>query len=316
MMLGVIKLLVPACAALATIPLAACSSGPDNNGATPLALAPSSSATLPFGKSSKDILYVTDSGTNELITFAWPKPKSPTGTIVGPPSEPQGMCADQSGHAFVSNTGDENVLEYTGTTLTNTLTDGGQYPVDCSYDTSSGNLAVANILSTGDGAGTVALYRNAQGKPKLILGGPLHHVYALAYDGSGNLFAAGETSSYAVAFAELTAGSKKFKVICPNGFQGGEIAFPGGLAWDGKYIVVGNQDGDVYRIKGCKVVGTTVIGTGSSDIVYFTIAGNRLIAPDAGNADVDIFAYPKGGMPVQVLTGFSQPIGAAVSVSK
>jgi hypothetical protein len=292
--------------------LAACSAGPGGNGVTPFVQQASSMASLPFGKSSKDLLYVSDSGTNEVLSYAWPNPKT-GGVLNGSFSEPQGECADTKGNVYITNTGDSNILEYTGTKLTNTLTDPRQYPVDCSYDTLNGNLAVSDIVSTGDGGGSVAIYKGAKGTPKIIGGGILQRVYFIAYDGSGNLFAAGETSNYGVALAELPAGSKKFKRICPNGVGGGALEFPGGLAWDGKYIVISNQDTQtVERIKGCSIVGKTVL-EGSVDIVSFAIVGKYLIAPDAGAAQVEIYAYPQGGSPIQVLTGFSEPIGAAVS---
>jgi hypothetical protein len=55
---------------------------------------------------------------------------------------------------------------------------------------------------------------------------------------------------------------------------------------------------------GCKTVGFTPLD-GASDIEQFYISGNKLIGPDAGNLNVGIYPYPKGGSAEMTLTGFS-----------
>ncbi|HEY3674376.1 MAG TPA: hypothetical protein VGK84_00130, partial [Candidatus Tumulicola sp.] len=102
-----------------------------NPGLPPTAEQPSSISRLSLADATKATLYVSDSGTNEVTTFAWPKPK--TGSALrGSFSEPQGECADASGNVFITNTGGSNVLEYSGSKLVNTLLDAGEYPVGCS----------------------------------------------------------------------------------------------------------------------------------------------------------------------------------------
>jgi hypothetical protein len=295
--------------AASIVTLTACSSPNGNAGITPAAMRPSSVSSVPLGTPAKTQLYISDPGTNEVEVFGWPKPKTGS-ALSGSFSEPQGECADTKGDVFITNTGESNILEYTGTKLTSTIADSGEYPVGCSYDPKSGDLAVSNIITTGDGAGSVAIFKKAMGKPHIVKSAAISRFFSVAYDGSSDLFATGQASAGGSVLAEMTPGSKKFKIICNDSFGG---TFPGGLAWDGKYIVVGNQDGEtVSRIQNCKVVGTTQL-LGSVDIVGFAIAGNRLIGPDAGGAAVEIYAYPKGGDPIQVLTGFSEPIGAAVA---
>jgi hypothetical protein len=297
--------------AVATLVLAACASPGSYSGVTPAGEQPASNSRTSFNDSAKATLYISDSGTNEVETFAWPKPKTAS-VLSGSFSEPQGMCADGSGDVFITNTGDSNILEYAGSKLSNTLVDFGEYPVGCSYDTLHAILAVSNIITTKDGAGNVAFYKDAKGTPQIVAVPGLQRLYSIQYDGSGDLFVSGENPSYGTALAEMPAGSKKFKLICTQGFGGIQFV-PGSLGWDGTYIVAGNQSGEtVARIQNCKVVGTTQL-LGSVDIVDFAISGNRLIAPDAGAAAVEIYPYPKGGDPIQVLTGFSEPIGAAVT---
>jgi hypothetical protein len=298
-------------AAASMFAIAACSSTGNGAGLTPLAAPPSSIERLSIDNASKAELYITDDGTNAVDTFAWPKPKSPTGELEGF-SEPQLGCADQSGDVFISNTGDENILEYDGSEEVNTLNDSGEYPTDCSFDTANGDLAVSNIVTTKDGPGKLAIYKNAKGTPQYIAVPGVPRVSAVQYDGSGNLFVAGDNSSSDVTLVEMKAGSDKFKVACPKLIGGSGAQFLGGLAWDGKYIVITTNEG-LLRINNCKVVGAPIVLTGSSDIAGFAIAGNRLVGADAGNADVEIYAYPKGGKPIQTLTGFSEPIGAVIS---
>jgi hypothetical protein len=286
--------------------LAACSSS-GGNGITPAAMQPASVSRVPFGTSPKAQLYISDSGTNEVETFAWPKPKTGA-ALSGSFSEPQGMCADRSGDVFITNTGDSNVLEYNNGKLTNTLLDRGQYPVGCSFNTLNGDLAVSNIISTNDGAGSISIYKKAKGPAQDIPVAGLPRDYFLTYDGSSDLFVDGETSSYGFGLAEMKAGSGKFKPICPK--LGSLIDFPGGIAWNGKHLVI-STGMSIERIRNCKLGIAPIIG-GLSDIVSFTIVGNRLVAPDAGSATVEIYSYPKGAL-LQTLTGFSEPIGAAVA---
>jgi hypothetical protein len=296
--------------------LVACSSPGGNAGVTPPPMQPSSVSRIQFGTSPKALLYISDSGTNEVETFAWPRPK--TGPALGGSfSEPQGECADQSSDVFITNTGDSNVLEYNDRKLTNTLLDKGQYPVGCSFNALDGDLAVSNIISTQDGAGSVSIYKEAAGVPKNIPVTGMQRVYFLQYDGSGDLFAIGEDSSYQPVLAEMKSGSNKIKVICPGLLGEGNIEFPGGIGWDGKYIVIGGFSTGtvrggvgVQRIKNCEPVGSPIPFGG--DVVDFTIVGNRLIAPDAGSASVEIYSYPRGAL-LQTLTGFSEPLGAAVA---
>jgi hypothetical protein len=284
--------------------LAACSSPNGNAGITPAAAQPASVFHAPFGTSPKAQLYISDDGTNEVETFTWPKPKSAI-TLTGF-SEPQGECADQSGNVFITNTGNSNILEYAlgGTDPIDTLSDAHEYPVGCSFDRTNGDLAVSNILSTADGNGNVAIYKNAKGAPKIVTPAGVQRVFFVQYDGSRDLFVSGDNSSYEPVLAEMPAGSKQFKVVCPNLFGS---QFPGGLGWDGKYIVIG-VPGGLERIRNCKVVGFTPLG----DSDEFYISGNRVVVPDAGSAEVYIYGYPKGGEPIQTLTGFGEPIGAVV----
>jgi len=265
----------------------------------------------PDAKKAGQYLYVSDSGTDDVQVYAWPKPKSPVGTLTGF-NEPQGACADTSGNVYITNTGDFNILEYKGgaSSPSQTLSDPDGYPVGCSFDAKSGNLAVTNIINKSYGQGNIDIYTKAKGTPKSYSNAAIYKPYFCGYDNKGTLWISGLNSSYAAVLASLTGKGK----IKSSAVSGATISFPGSTEYDGKQMTTGDQEGAIaYQLKKFKVTGNTPL-TGSSDIVQYWIdGGTSLIGPDAGNADVEIYAYPKGGSATQTLTGFSEPIGAAVT---
>jgi hypothetical protein len=264
----------------------------------------------PDAKKAGQLLYISDDGTNDVDTYAWPKPKSATGTLTGF-NEPQGMCADANGNVYITNTGDSNVLEYKsgGTSPIKTLSVAGQFPVGCAID-KAGDVAVTNIISTSDAPGSVTIFAKGKGKGKNMSVTGFSEVFFSAYDKASNLWIDGENATGA-AVAELT---NKGKIV--NGtLSGATLGFPGGVQFDGKNIAVNDQDAaSVYQLKKFKVVGTVPL-SGASDIDadWIDVPTGLLIGPDAGAAQVEIYPYPKGGSPSQTLTGFSEPIGATVS---
>jgi hypothetical protein len=247
-------------------------------------------------------LYVADSGTNEVSTFAWPKPKNPTGTLTGF-SEPQGGCSDAKGNVYFSNTGDSNVLGFAGTKSIKTLDDAGQFPVDCAYDWKYGNMAVSNIVSVSDGPGSVSIYANEKGSPTTIGSSLVARFFLIAYDGSGNLYANGDNNSFQSVLVELAAGSKTFKAVCPKLVAKGL----GVVGWDGKYVLFAGPDA-IYRVSGCTIVGSTPIGgvTGNVAVSY-----GRIVVASPTSAEIYIYTYPKGKL-LQTLSGFSEPIGVVI----
>jgi len=265
----------------------------------------------PDAKKAGQYLYVSDSGTDDVQVYAWPKPKNPVGTLTGF-NEPQGACADTSGNVYITNTGDKNILEYKGgaTSPSQTLVDPDGYPVGCSVDPKSGNIAVTNIINNSYGQGNIDVFAGGKGTPKSYSNAGIFKPYFVGYDNKGTAWVSGINSSYAPVLASLNKQGK----IKVGTVSGASILFPGSTEFDGKVVTTGDQEGAVaYQLKKFKATGNTPL-TGSSDIVQYWIdGGTSLIGPDAGNADVEIYKYPAGGSPSQTLTGFSEPIGAAVT---
>jgi hypothetical protein len=265
----------------------------------------------------KDLLYVSDDSSNDVYVYSYPKLK-PEGTLTGF-DDPFGECVDKSGDVFIANDEASDIVEYAhgGTSPIATLEDPGYYPRGCSIDPTTGNLAVVNIVSTSLGQGNIVIYKDAKGKPSAYYSDSnVYNVYSCGYDNAGNLFVDGENEeSSSFEFAELPSGAKKFKNISLNQ----AIAVAGGVQWDGKYVAVGNNSGDIYQFsihgtKGTKVGTTPLNGVYVSD--EFWIQGSKVVVPYANASRlgrVGIWDYPAGGSAKKLITGINSPAGATVS---
>jgi hypothetical protein len=261
-------------------------------------------------------LFVSDSGTNEVQMYDFPS-NTYIGELSPPPgnvfAEPQGLCSDNKGDVYVTNTDTESIFEFSHDGIfLQALNDFGWYPVACSFDRSTGNLAVSNIETTADGPGSIAIYTHASGFPSIISGPGVQRFYFLAYAGkTGVLYFDGESASYSTVFGSFKNGKVKLITI-----SGATIQFPGTVAWSAQTqsMNIGDQDNPVlYQISPTGVITGSTPLTGSSGILEGTIKGPRFIGTDAGTASVEIFAYPAGGSPQSTITGLSEPIGSAVS---
>jgi hypothetical protein len=265
---------------------------------------------------SQDLLYVSNVRT--VTVYSYPRGKL-EGTLKGFYSA-QGECVDQHGDVFITNLGTNQIFEYAhgSKKRLRTLTSYGG-PAGCSVDPTTGNLAVSNLT-----VGSVAIYTDARGKPKLYKDPAFKEDFWCGYDDKGNLFVDGESSTSAFEFAELPKGAGSLENITLNQ----SISFPGGVQWDGTYVAVGDQSRSpvVYQFaisgsKGIKV-GSTPLGSGAVDTKQFWIQGQTIIAPNfnpgsRGRGDVLFYKYPAGGTATRKITaGLDYPIGAVVSQSK
>lgn len=266
-----------------------------------------------------DLLYVSDSfpyGSNDVYVYSYPKGKL-KGQLTGF-NEPSGQCVDKAGNVFIANFGTSQILEYAhgGTSPINTLSDAGYYPLGCSVDPTTGNLAVTNRLSTSFTTGDVAIYPDASGTPTSYTDPNFYYYEFCGYDNHGNLYIDGTTKGSALEYAELPSGGGSLSNLTLNQ----SIGFPGGVQWDGKHLAIGDQSAAViyqFAISGSSgtKVGSTPL-TGSKDVVQFWIRGNRVIGPDAGLADVGFYNYPSGGSPTKTIVDLGEPVGATVSRAK
>lgn len=232
-----------------------------------------SAAMLPAAKTASEFLYVADGQTQRVDVFTYPDEKL-VGTIPGLYSGETGfnLCTDKAGDVWVVGSG---VAEFAP---------GGTKPIAtlnidwaataCAVDPKSGDLAVTTFEDDGGSnqhPGSVAIYASASGKPTYhqapatlgAQGTGIWNYYNCVYDDSGNIFADGYDYNGNGLLVELPKGSKKFRTI--NVPQSGTQAvkraghhhvrpqwnpgtlWAGGLQWDGKYLAVGMDTGQIQR---------------------------------------------------------------------
>ena len=145
---------------------------------------------------------------------------------------------------FIPDGGTSQIFEYAhgGTSPIATLHDTGHTPRACSVDGVTGDLAV---VDSGSGTGDVAIYRNASGNPTRHINTHFTTYEFCGYDDAGNLFVDGTNHLEHFLFAEIPKGSRFLTVID----LGGHVLKPSAVQWDGKYMAVGDEVGNmVYRI--------------------------------------------------------------------
>lgn len=271
----------------------------------------------------QDLLYVSDDGNYHVYVYTYPGAQL-VGMLDTAYGSPAGMCVDKVGHIFVAEYNYNEILEYAhgGTNPINTLYDSGQ-PLGCSIDRRTGNLAVSNAYGPSGGYGNVAVYAKAKGTPQIYYTDPsvMSGIDLCTYDNKGNLFVDGTTRYNQFAMAELPKKKKAFTYISLNQ----SINTPGGIAWDGKYIALGDENSNPAVIYQLSISGSTatVIGTTTLDNISrvrtFSIPllaskkarGGVVIAPSIFGT-VGFYNYPAGGA---ATTSFSQnqPFAAVVS---
>jgi hypothetical protein len=263
-----------------------------------------------------NLLYLSDEGADDVYVYSWPR-GALKGTLTGFDA-PNGECVDNAGDVFVANEDASQILEYAhgGTSKIETLSDPGQYPVGCSVDPTTGNLAVTNIDTPQGGPGNVAIYTDAHGSPTTYTATYFYYYFFCGYDNDGNLYVDGTDTGNTFEFAELVSGGSSFKTITLNQV----IDFPGGVQWDGKYLAVGDQEQPyIYEFtisgsSGTKVGSTQLDDT--NDVAQFWKQGWRVVAPDFLNNEVQFFKYPAGGMATRTIPDINTPIGTVISKSE
>jgi hypothetical protein len=269
-----------------------------------------------------DLLYVSDEGTNNVYVYSWPQAHL-VGVISGI-AYPQGECVDRAGNIYVTalgTSGTSYVVEYAhgGTKPIARLNDEGYDASGCSVDPTTGNLAVTNLESRTLGGGNLIIYKKARQAYTTYSGGGVGYFFFCGYDPKGNLYVDGGKDFNpfdGFAFAELPAGARALVSVTLNQ----NIDYPGAVQWSGRYIAVGDTDDDViYRFstRGTNGYqnGSTILD-GGSYVLQFWIQGRSVVGPNAGTANVMIWNYPAGGDAIRTLTGFTDPVGAVVSLHR
>jgi hypothetical protein len=258
---------------------------------------------------SKTLLYVTD----ELISydFVFNYPQRTFFAYLQGFNRPQGECSGGKA-VWITDTGNSRIVKYEGKKQVGIIEDYDEGPVGCSYDKTTGNLAVTDIQSA-SGEGTLQVFAHAKGAAKTYNCPDITSYFFVGYDSSGDIFVDGQSAGGTFGFCELPSGESNLEDISLNQ----SIKFPGGVQWDGKYIAVGDQDADaIYQFTISGSLGTkegTTALLGQPDCVQFWIYKGTVICPDANNESVDFYPYPGGGKIRKIITGFYLPIGVTIS---
>ncbi len=137
---------------------------------------------------SQDLLYVTDASYVSVYSY-------PQGTLVGALTgftSAVGACVDNSGDVFITNpstkAAKERVTEYPhgGRQPIAELATSRVYPIGCSVDPTTGDLAVS-----GGGSGRLVginIFQGAQGKALFVRIPQMVWTQFCGYDSQGNLF--------------------------------------------------------------------------------------------------------------------------------
>ena len=276
-------------------------------------------------------LFVTDafggsSFTGAVYAFDYVKGTS-LGQVAAPPEgflEVQGGCSDNNGNVYFANTEMSTIDEYnhSGTFITS-IADPGQFPVGCSYDKSTGVLAVSNIIDTSGGPGSISIFSG--GALQGTFSPPnMNRVYSIGFEGKTSiLWVSGLDSSDIFQYDSFSNGH--FVAI---GVHGVDIGFPGSVQWSAqtKTMVVGDQDTfsapAFYWVDDSgNVVGQTILQCDQQsdfcDIAQATIKGSGIVGPDASGLGAARFPFSAGGAPIMFYQApYVEPIGSAVSADK
>jgi hypothetical protein len=275
---------------------------------------------------SNTLLYVSDVGTSTVQIFDYPKSTN-VGSITGF-GYPEGLCSDSSGNVYVADGGSQQVFKYAhgGTAPVAILSDSGEVPASCAVDPSTGNLAVANLLSsTQFEIGSISVYPSGSTTPTIYTDPDYVREYFLAYDNASNLYVDGVDSR---------ANTFRYAKMTPDGtfteikIKGANITFPGGVQVVGNNVAVGDQDGaafgrpDVYQVTSSgKVAGKSTLTTSNGgrigDLLEFTLtpanSPKQIIAPDGIGGAAYVNAWPKGTYGSSITGGLVNPLGTALS---
>jgi hypothetical protein len=265
----------------------------------------SGSWMLPEAKHD-DLLYAGALLGDQVTVFSYP-----SGKLVGtlePGVTPAGECSDRNGDVFIAGGASEAIEEYAhgGTTPIQTLNNAPYWPVSCSVDPITGNLATANMRGPSSrGFGSISIFQGASGTPTFYEDPNIYWYYNCGYDDDGNLFTDGNNESAPPPFAELPRGSGTFTNITLS--QG--LADGGPIQWDGSHLAVGYGDhagSVIYQvtISGSvgTVVGTTSLQSPREDNAFsFWVAGQTIVSAYQTRRNryrrIGIWAYPAGGEP-------------------
>ena len=310
------------CGCMAVATLASCALSPSpsmGQGGIGLPMgAPGATSQRATTPKPDSLIYISDEGSSDVYVYSLSK-GTHVATLAGF-SEPRGICLDKAGDVWITNAGASDLLEYApgGTEPIASLNDPGEYPVDCSVETTTGDLGVANIISAKYGSGSLSLYNGAGDVPAIV--GAFNHTSNDVYDPAGNLFVEGASNLGAFQLGELARGQKAVTNLT---IKGAAITQPLNLQYADGHLAIGDERSSggsvIYRLA---VSGTTarVVGTthlrGANFITFF-ILGRQVFCLNSAyqGVRVAIYNYPAGGKAIRVIKLLQLSIPTSLAVT-
>lgn len=286
--------------------------------------APPGASNAVIGK-GQSLLYVSDPQDGLVYMVALPSGKL-VGKLTGF-NYAGGDCTDESGDVFVANEGGGQVRAYKhgAKSAYRVLNDSSWEPIGCSWDPTTGNLAVCNVRISQD-LGSIAVYYKAKGKPQYFQDSSVINFWYCSYDRAGDLFAdATNYSSYNPIVVELP---KNRSNIHPIKLSPAITGFPTPpLFWDGNYLAIAQPGSNViyqYKVSGYVAKRVNSIKLDGADKVSgpFWVesdgSAQTLYAPTSKGSveSIGIYRYPSGGKRIATLYDAPLPFAATVSAAK
>lgn len=267
---------------------------------------------------SGSLIYVSDQYLRTVFIFSYPKLKL-VGSLTGF-EQPDGECVDSHGNVWITDLLAEQLIEYAhgSDTPKATLSDPNNQPYACAVDPKNGDLAVVNFARNPI-SGSISIYKNAAGTPKIFTDDSLALPFFDAYDSRGKLYVDGIRGFYYPYFALVSFADGKFTNITLKQ----TIDAPGDIVVVGTRVNVGDSFRYTHAVYGFTVKGIKgrLIGVthleGTNVVEEFDIVGTKLIATNTNQTVGSgmVFDYPKGGAAQHVFGKgtLEAPVGLAVS---
>jgi hypothetical protein len=233
---------------------------------------------------------------------------------------PAGMCTDPAGNVWIADFKGKTLFEYAhgGTKPIFTIKQYQENPYDCSVDTNTGNLAVANASPQWN----VTVY--PPGRHEGTAYNSPHHLRAvtfLAYDNQSNLYVDGQQRRLRPQLLELVKGGSE---LTPLTLKGASLNSPGAVSWVNPTLLLGDANVQNRGTSGAYELlvsgsAATVVATlhfqGTQQPGGFWRRAGRIVVPDVTGNVVRIYNLSDGSLFTTLTSGVSSPFGAVVSQS-
>jgi hypothetical protein len=274
------------------------------------------------GAQRETLLYVSES--NGVAIYS--NPSGDTFQLAGELlgfQLPSGECVDAHGNVFIEDETAQVIDEYAHGAVTPkaVIHDGYGQPYTCSIDRKTGRLAVVNVANpSGSEPGNVLIYSSPTGSPTEYSDSHLYVPLFCSFNSKGDLYLDAYDSGYHGELSKLPNGSQSFTMLT---LSGGTMNVPGGLAFNGSQLLVGDSYNPKTHIYETTVRGSTATITSTIALsqtqglpqysLFSSGSTTTIIAPDYDYNTVKLYAFPGGSLLGSLGGSITLPFAAVVS---